>query len=538
MEQVTVAGRVLDALAAIGTERVFGLPGVHNLAFWREQRPGRPRIVGVRHEQTTVYAADGAARATGLLGVALTTTGPGAANAVAAVGEAAASHSPVLLVASEVSGRLRRPGIVRGILHESADQAALFEPLAKAVYRPRTAEEVAQALGEAITTALTWPQGPVYLDVPTDVLDHSGPAVRVGEPQRVVPAADLLAAAVAEIERAERVVLWAGGGTVQGGAEAELDVLARRLNAPVVTTFGARGVLPDGHPCLVAAPPHEPEIADLIAGADLMVAVGTDFDGMNTRNWSMPRPPRLVSVNCDPADLDKNYPPDVGVLGDARTALRELARGVAPRPAGWADAAGLRTKVRARLRGEDGDGPLGLVEAIEEAWPAAGAVVADMAVAGYWVGGYASMGRSRRLQYPVGWGTLGYALPAGIGPASVSGTPTLAVCGDGGLMFAVGELATLAQEQLPVTVLVVDDACYGMLRYDQERLGDPEQGVHLATPDFPALARCFGLDAIEVPGVAELPGALRQAACSGGPMLVRLPAALVPPRTTSPRWRD
>jgi thiamine pyrophosphate-dependent acetolactate synthase large subunit-like protein len=537
MPQVSVAGRILDAMAAAGADHVFGLPGVHNLAFWRELHAGRPRIVGVRHEQTSVYAADGAARATGSLGAALTTTGPGAANALAAFGEANASHSPVLLVASEVSSTLRKPGVVRGILHESADQAALFEPLAKAVYRPRTAEQVSDAVGEAITTALTWPRGPVYLDVPTDVLDHPAPPVEIATPRRVPPPAEQLAAAIAEIDGAERIVLWVGGGTVAAGAESELDTLARRLNAPVVTTFGARGVLPDGHPFLVAAPPHEPEVAALLRDADLLLVVGSDLDGMNTRNWSMPRPPRLVSINCDSVDLDKNYSPDVSVLADAMLALRELAHTVAPRAAGWINATEVSAEVRTRLRGED-DGGLALVEAVEQAWPAEGAVLADMAVAGYWVGGYASMGRPRRLQYAVGWGTLGYALPAAIGPASVSGTPTLAVCGDGGVLFGVGELATLAQEQLPVTVLVVDDACYGMLRYDQQRIGDPERGVHLAVPDFPALARSFGVDAIDVPKAECLPDALRDVAGRPGPHLVHLTASFTPPRTTSPRWHD
>jgi thiamine pyrophosphate-dependent acetolactate synthase large subunit-like protein len=538
MPQVSAAGRILDAMAAAGAHHVFGLPGVHNLAFWRELHAGRPHIVGVRHEQTTVYAADGAARATGLLGAALTTTGPGAANALAAFGEAAASHSPVLLVASEVSSTLRRPGVVRGILHESADQAALFEPLAKAVYRPRTAEQVSDAVGEAITTALTWPRGPVYLDVPTDVLDHPAPPVEIARPRRVPPSGEQLAAATAEIDGAERVVLWVGGGTVAAGAESELDTLARRLNAPVVTTYGARGVLPDGHPCLVAAPPHEPEVAALLGKADLLLVVGSDLDGMNTRNWSMPRPPRLVSINCDPVDLDKNYPADVSVLADAMLALRELARTVAPRAAAWIDTAEVSAEVRTRLRGEDDGGGLALVEAVERAWPAEGAVLADMAVAGYWLGGYASMGRSRRLQYPVGWGTLGYALPAAIGPASVLGTPTLAVCGDGGVLFGVGELATLAQERLPVTVLVVDDACYGMLRYDQQRIGDPERGVHLTAPDFPALARSFGLDVIDLPGDRGLPDALHDAAGRPGPHLIHLSASFTPPRTTSPRWHD
>jgi thiamine pyrophosphate-dependent acetolactate synthase large subunit-like protein len=144
MSEPVVARRVLEAAAAAGVAHVFGLPGVHNLAFWRERGAGLPAIVGVRHEQTTVYAADGLARATGGLGVALTTTGPGAANAAGAFGEAAASGSPVLLVASEISSGLARPGVRRGVLHESRDQAAIFEPLAKAVYRPRTPADVSR----------------------------------------------------------------------------------------------------------------------------------------------------------------------------------------------------------------------------------------------------------------------------------------------------------------------------------------------------------------------------------------------------------
>ncbi|MEJ7702333.1 MAG: thiamine pyrophosphate-binding protein [Geodermatophilaceae bacterium] len=170
MTDGVLARRILEAVHAARVDTVFGLPGVHNLAFWRESGPDLPRIMVVRHEQTAVYAADGLARATGGLGVALATTGPGAANAVAAFGEAAASKSPLVLVATEIPSALAKPGVVRGVLHESADQAALFAPLAKAVYRPRTAEQAVQQFAAAIQTALTCPRGPVYLDIPTDLL--------------------------------------------------------------------------------------------------------------------------------------------------------------------------------------------------------------------------------------------------------------------------------------------------------------------------------------------------------------------------------
>ena len=178
----TTAARILDLLGAAGVRTAFGLPGVHNLPFWRcSPGDGRPRILPVRHEQTAAYAADGLARATGGLGVALTTTGPGAANAVAAFGEASTVHSPVLLVASEVPLRVRRAGVGRGALHEMPDQGALFAPLAKAVFSAADPDEAVAMAADAVSVARSAPAGPVYLGVPADVLAAAagaGPAVR------------------------------------------------------------------------------------------------------------------------------------------------------------------------------------------------------------------------------------------------------------------------------------------------------------------------------------------------------------------------
>lgn len=175
-----------------------------------------------------------------------------------------------------------------------------------------------------------------------------------------------------------------------------------------------------------------------------------------------------------------------------------------------------------------------LVDAVTD-WAAEGAVVCDMAVAGYWVGGYAPQPRARRMQYPVGWGTLGFALPAAIGPAAI-GLPTLAVCGDGGPMFALGELATYAQERLPITLLIVDDGGYGMLRFDQQVFGHPERGVDLLTPDWPSLGAAFGIPVTTIASVTDLPEALAERA--EGPRLIVLETRFLPPRTTSPRWFD
>lgn len=542
---VPVARRVLDVFATAGVRTAFGLPGVHNLAFWREAVDSGLRIVGTRHEQSTVYAADGMARASGGLGVALTTTGPGAANAAGAFGEAAASGSPVVLVASEVSTKLARKGLLRGVLHESRDQAAIFEPLAKAVLRPRTAAACTEAAARAVEVALSWPRGPVYMDIPTDLLDQPAPAAASTPPTRLVPESDQVEAAAHLIGQAERIVLWVGGGVVQAGAESALQRLAEKLQAPIVTTYGSRGFCPSAHPLMLGLPPHEPEVERLISESDLMVAVGSDFDGMMTRNWSMPRSDKLVTINCSATDSSANYAADAVIVADARLALEQLEAAVshtqiaASRVDVGTSVEELRRAAWDRLRRDPVSAPAcRFLDAVNGAVSRHDAtVVVDMAIPGYWIGGYAQMDRTRQLQYPVGWGTLGYALPAAIGPAVSGDRPTLSVSGDGGFMFALGELATIRQENLDITMLVVDDGGYGMLRYDQDHAGDEHRGVDLHRPDFVALASAFGIPAIKA-DPNDLEEHLDASLASPGPMLVVLEQELIPPRTTSPRWHE
>src|SRR5215218_7519789 len=185
---LTGARAAVAALEGAGVELAFGLPGVHNLALWRELNASPVRLVGVRHEQTAAYAADGYARASGRLGVALTTTGPGAANTLAAVGEAWASRQPLLVIATDIPTTARRPGVWRGVLHEATDQAAMFMPVVKEAIRVHSADEIGPAVTRAIATALTPPSRPVYVEVPTDLLSAdvgSDPSCEGSDPSRL-----------------------------------------------------------------------------------------------------------------------------------------------------------------------------------------------------------------------------------------------------------------------------------------------------------------------------------------------------------------
>jgi thiamine pyrophosphate-dependent acetolactate synthase large subunit-like protein len=534
---MTGAQLIVDLLEDQGVEVCFGLPGVHNLALWEALRDSRIRLVGVRHEQAAAYAADGYARATGRLGVALTTTGPGAANTLGAVGEAWASRSPVLVIATDIPSSLRRPGVYRGVLHETTDQAAMFAPIVKATYRALAPEQVAPAAAAAVAEAAEPPYRPVYLEVATDLLAADVPAGAPARPSAATPAgAGALEDAAARLAAAERPLLWVGGGARDAGPQ--VARLAERLAAPVLTTYGAAGVLPPTHPCLVGLPPHVAPAGALWDEADVVVAIGSDLDGVHTQNFSMPQPTALVAVNLDAEDAGKNYRVDCLLEGDAVRVTAALAERVDERD-GLESLAERLHEVRAQACSELDGRALRFLDAMRFALPDDAVVVADMCIPGYWLAGFYTPAAPRRLQIPLGWGTLGYAFPAALGAALAGGGPVVAVAGDGGFLFACGELATMAQEQLPFTAVIVDDGGYGMLRYDQDVAGDERYGVDLHTPDFAAVATAFGIRAEVVDGLDDAFGeALARHVAEGGPsvLVARTPEPLVPPPNTSPNW--
>ena len=530
----TGAELIVQLLEEQGVDVAFGLPGVHNLALWEALRGSRIRLVGVRHEQAAAYAADGYARATGRLGVALTTTGPGAANTLGAVGEAWASRSPILVVATDIPAALRRPGTYRGVLHETTDQAAMFAPVVKSTHVATTAAELATVVRAAIADAVTAPPRPTYVQVPTDLLsaEVGGPAEAYAPATAAAPAVD---GAAALLREAERPLIWAGSGAI--GAAAEVAALAERLAAPVITTYGAAGLLPPHHACTVGMPPHVEPVGRLWDQADLVLAIGSDLDGVQTQNFAQPQPPRFVAVNVDPGDATKNYRADVVLAADAAPACAALAAALDGRPLdGLADVLhGVRADACAALDAR----ALRFLDAISFAIPDDGIVVADMCIPGYWLAGFHTPGHPRKLQIPLGWGTLGYAFPASLGAALAGEGPVVAIAGDGGFLYAPGELATVAQERIPLTLVIVDDGGYGMLRYDQDVSGADRYGVDLLTPDFVALASAFGIRAQQVEGLDDEFGeALAEHVLDDEPsvLVAMTPEPLVPPPNTSPNW--
>ena len=546
----TVAAVILDLLANEGVKKAFGIPGVHNLGFWNALSKDRPEIVSVRHEQSCVYAADGLARATGKLSVAITTTGPGAANTLGAFGEAAISGSHLLLISSEAPIKNRSADGARGILHEMDDQSALFTPLAKRIKignedlvlakSCKSAEDAVATVVDFLQFLSVAPAGVGYIGVPSDVLnqefnqavpDLSDKAVAylAQEKNREIDfnlAKDLLAGV-------NKIGIWAGGGATN--VSGEIAALADHLSAPIFTSFAGRGVGAVSKNYL-NIPIHETEAEQLLAECEALLIFGSQLDGMNTKNWSIKFPKKILLVDANPKIALRNVSADLVLqtsdISSVITALKSI-----PARSSWAEVSEISTQARKRIAASDkGKAGMALVTAIEKSWPSENYIVCDMAISGYWTGVYLQAKRARQISYPVGWGTLGFGLPASLGPSS-AGVATLVICGDGGIAFGLGELATVAQEQLPLTILLHDDGGYGMLRFDQQVMKHPERGVNLFNPDWQVLAQSFGIEFIQT-NLAELSEVLAKRSVSSTPGIVLIQDPIYPPKSTSPRWSE
>jgi acetolactate synthase-1/2/3 large subunit len=401
------------------------------------------------------------------------------------------------------------------------------------------AHEIAGAALDCGREALSAPTGPVYLGVPTDLLSKEATAAAPSVVSAQVPDPPALGQALEILSRAERPLIWAGGGALRAGAGQLIGELARKLAAPVLTTYMGRGLLAPDHPCAVPGPVHSPEVGALWDEADIVLAVGTDFDGTNTQNWKLPAPPALIAVNLGATEANKHYAADVTLLGDACDALAQLLRRVAGR-SGLGELERRLNEIGRQLEAwlrDDEPGAADLLDVVHRALPPDAVVVTDMCIPGYWLGGYWRVPEPRKLGYPLGWGTLGFGFPASLGGALADAGPTVCVCGDGGFMYACGELATVMQERIPLTIVLVDDGGYGMLRFDQLLAGEEPFGVDLLTPDFAMLAASFGLPSVRVDGFGpEFERALRDSVAANEPRLILVRASLKPPPTTSPRW--
>ena len=548
---------VHEVLVRAGVTHVFGVVSVHNLPIYDAiERGGRITPVAMRHEQAAVHAADGYARATGRLGVAVTSTGPGAANGLPGLYEAGFASSPVLMI----TGQADTPnfGKGRGFVHEADNQAAMLAAVCRRVETVRMRQQIAPALMRVIEDILTGRPQPGSIEIPID-LQYAGREVTPAEqapvavPSPVQPDAAAVDAAAALLAGAVRPLIVAGGGVLRSGgaqrpagASAELRALAELLGAPVLLSANGRGGLADDHPLCLGNLVYHPEIRALREQADVVLAVGTRLQvGSEARNYAA-LGGKLIHLDADAGVIHRVNPAELALVADAAAGLAALTvaladrgdRPVARERQAWAERARTaRATVQARLRDLIGPDHFAIMEEIRSGAPRATRLVRDSTVPAYlWGNQMLPILEPRTSMHPTA-GAIGPGLPLAIGAAVATERRTVLIVGDGGFMLHVGELAVAAQYRLPVTICLFNDRGYGVLRRIEEtRFGGRTFGVDLATPDFPALARSMGVDAQAVAGVDQFRTAYRAAMQGDGPVLLDIdlnalhPIGEYPPR--------
>lgn len=518
---------VVETLDALGVSHVFGIPGQNALALFDAIRRSDLTFVSSRVENNSAFGADGYARATGEVGVLFLSTGPGALTALGALQEAYATGVPLLVIASQVprSG----VGLRRGMLHQLDDQQRSAANVTKSTAGACNSADIPSLLADAWSLAQSAPAGPVWVEIPQDVLEEPTdvPPVRsvvTGVVARA-PRPELIDEAAALLQAASRPVVLAGGGVRRSaGAREALLAVAELLDAPVVSTVGGKGAMPFSHPLSAASWIEDRHTTDLLENADVLLAIGTAMGEVTSNYFSFAPKGRLIHVDAERRVLEANHPA-LAIHADAALALTALAKQLTQRSGDGARIAGeLRVAVEDRLAGQDVAAELRLMRDLRVAIPTAAQTFWDMTIAGYWAWS-AWDPQDGEFHSAQGAGGLGFAFPAAVAAAIGSGRRTFAVSGDGGAMYSIAELATTRQHDADVTWLIVDDGGYGILREYMTGAFGEATATELTRPDFVSLATSFGVPAQRVT-LDSAGEAVAATFATRGPAVVVLPAQL------------
>jgi acetolactate synthase I/II/III large subunit len=487
---------LIEALEAAGVCHVFGIPGVHNLELYRGLEAASLRHVTGRHEQGLGFMADGYARISGRPGVCFTISGPGVSNIATAMGQAYGDSIPLLVIASQ--NRRGEAGSGRGFLHELPDQRALAAAVTAASFAITEPGELPVALARAFSIFSAARPRPVYIEIPLDILaaDATGLALPLYASSPPRADASALEAASKLLRDARRPVVLAGGGAIR--AAAELQRLVEHLDAPLVMTTNARGILPAGHALAVPMSPSLEAIRALIAAADVVLAVGTEIGPTDYDMYSVsefPNPTNLIRIDIDAQQLTRSATPRVGLCGEAAQTLRRLLErdlGATHVGTGAESAAAARQQALAALSPVM-QSHIDTLNLIRDALPTA-LLVGDSTQLVYAGNlGFAAATPGSWFNSATGYGTLGYALPASTGAGlAAPERPIVCLVGDGGLQFSLGELAVLRDVDAWTAIIVWNNRGYGEIRSSMLAVGIRPEGVDVQPPDFALLAAAYG----------------------------------------------
>jgi acetolactate synthase I/II/III large subunit len=532
-ERKTGAEIIWKCLEREGVKHVFGYPGGAILPAYDALQHSSIHHVLVRHEQGATHMADGYARASGGVGVAIATSGPGATNMVTGIATAMMDSSPIVCITGQVGSKL-----IGSDAFQETDITGITLPITKHNYLVTHAQELARTIREAFYIAKSGRPGPVLIDVTKDAQqstcefdwDAAAPQLPGYRPD-LSPTSDEYEQAMELIHQAKRPVILAGHGILVSGAGGELLQFAEKAQIPVALTLLGLGAFPASHQLNLGMMGMHGEawVNTMIQEADLLIALGMRFDDRVTGNIkTYARNAKKIHVEIDPAEINKNVRVDVALVGDLRAVLQELLDELEKcQHREWLD-------YLKKLKGDSAvrdiqnlpdSGHLYAAHVINDLWRTTegkALVVTDVGQHQMWEAQYYHHEAPRSLITSGGLGTMGFALPAAIGAKVARPEAEVwVVVGDGGFQMTMGELATMVQEKLKVNIAIINNGYLGMVRQWQEFFYDRNyESTPLLNPDFVKLAEAFGIRSMAVKQRAEVMPAIQAARQHDGPVLI------------------
>ena len=530
MAKLTGGQALVQSILKHGIEVVFGLPGVQlDWAFDAlYEQQDKIKVYHTRHEQATSYMADGYARTTGKVGACMVVPGPGLLNAMAGLSTAYATCSPVLCMSGQIQSDLIEVG--RGVLHEIPNQLEMVRSVTKWSGRAMTPEEVPGIVTEAFRQLRTGRARPVEIEIPPDVLQAVGDVQLLEPVETARPGADpdLVEEAAKALGAAKRPIIFVGGGIAAANAADELRELAEMLQAPVIMSANGKGALSSrhylGHNSLAGM--------ELLPKADVVFVVGTRFAQPAVATWGPNSQQTVIQMDIDPDEIGRNYQPNIGIIADAKLGLSDLIKRVGThnrkRDSIEDEMAQLKEAIDDKFYEVQPQAAFATV--IREELPDDGIAVAESTQVGYWMHNAFPVYKPRTYISSGYQGTLGYGFATALG-AQV-GNPdkkVVSVNGDGGFMFNVQELSTMAMHHINLVAIVFSDNAYGNVkRIQQQSFSGRTIASTLHNPDFSKLADLFGVVGMRATSPDDLRTVLRSAFKMNEPVLIEVPVGEMP----------
>ncbi|WP_461105221.1 acetolactate synthase large subunit [Tessaracoccus terricola] len=524
---LTGAQSLVESLERVGVDVAFGIPGGAILPAYDPLFDSSIRHILVRHEQGAGHAAEGYAMASGRVGVCIATSGPGATNLVTPIGNAYMDSTPLVAITGQVNSNY-----IGTDAFQEADIRGIVMPITKHSFLIKRTEDIPLAIREAFHIAQTGRPGPVLVDIAKDALTNTAPFVwpeeldLPGYKPTTKPHIKQIRAAAKLISASTKPVLYVGGGVMSARASQELAELVERTRIPVVTTLMARGVFPDSHELNMGMPGMHGTVAAVgaLQKADLLIAVGTRFDDRVTGKLDTFAPhAKIIHADVDPAEIGKNKPVDVPIVGDARETLRLLTDAMAELPAPEADAwrkllGGMKDRYQPRWE-EAPDGrlsPQEVIQRIGQLSPDDSIYVAGVGQHQMWAAHFLPHERPSKWLNSGGSGTMGFCVPAAMGAKVAEPDRTVwGIDGDGCFQMTNQELVTCALNNIPIKIAIINNNSLGMVRQWQtlfynERYSNTDLQTE-SIPNFPLLAEAMGCVGLRATNEEEMEEAINKA---------------------------